>query len=344
MTEQGSKRQSLQNWLCTAAAADEVTITSMQPLSGGAVQENWLIDCRIDGGPKSGQQALVLRSDAPSSIAASLSRVEEFHVLRAAFAAGVIVPEPLWLCEDKGIIGRDFYLMQRVGGLALGTKIVKDLSLGGDREALGRQLGRELAKIHAITPHNTQLEFLARPKGHPALEAIGTLRAFLDDMDEARPMLEWGLRWAELNLPPAVKPVLVHRDYRTGNYLVDQHGLTAILDWEFAAWGDPMSDIGWFCARCWRFSRPDLEAGGITQRKIFYQAYEEQSGQPVDHQAVLFWELIAHIRWAVIALQQAQRHLSGREPALELALVGRLLPDLEYNILNMTQPLREAAS
>ncbi len=43
-------------------------------------------------------------------------------------------------------------------------------------------------------------------------------------------------------------------------------GLTAVLDWEFAAWGDPMLDLGWLCTECWRCSRKDLEAGGIGSR------------------------------------------------------------------------------
>ena len=66
-------------------------------------------------------------------------------------------------------------------------------------------------------------------------------------------MLEWGLRRLELSPPAAGEVVLTHQDFRTGNYMLDTTGLTGILDWEFAAWGDPMTDIGWFCARCWRF-------------------------------------------------------------------------------------------
>jgi len=45
---------------------------------------------------------------------------------------------------------------------------------------------------------------------------------------------------------------------------------------------------------------------------------------------------MATLRWAVIALQQGQRHLSGEEPSLELALTARMLPELELDILNMT--------
>jgi aminoglycoside phosphotransferase (APT) family kinase protein len=141
-----------------------------------------------------------------------------------------------------------------------------------------------------------------------------------------------------LNRPPNPEITLVHQDFRTGNYLLDENGLTGILDWEFAGWGDPMSDLGWFCAECWRFSRPDLEAGGIASRRAFYGGYEAGSGRTINDEAVRFWELMAHIRWAVIALQQAHRHLSGTQRSLELALTGRLLPDLELRVLDMTAP------
>ena len=52
--------------------------------------------------------------------------------------------------------------------------------------------------------------------------------------------------------------------------------------------------------------------------------------------AVRYWEVMAHVRWAVIALQQAERHLSGVEPDIELALIGRRLAELEYELLAMT--------
>ncbi|MNF12535.1 hypothetical protein D3C80_2140590 [compost metagenome] len=50
---------------------------------------------------------------------------------------------------------------------------------------------------------------------------------------------------------------------------------------------------------------------------------------------------MATLRWAVIALQQTQRHLSGEEPSLELALTGRLLPELELEILRLTSGAKQ---
>ena len=338
MSRLKDNRKRLQNWLATVASADLVEITDVKPLTGGAIQENWRLECKIKGGPNAGLQRYVLRSDALSVVASSLSRSQEFRVLKLVHSVGVTVPEPLWLCEDKRVIGSVFYIMRLVGGIGLGPKVVKDLALGGDRKILGETLGRELAGIHSIHPPNDELDFLPLPTANPALECIAKLRQHLDSMGESRPALEWGLRWAELNLPPDPEITLIHNDFRTGNYLLDEHGLTGILDWEFAAWGDPMCDIGWFCAKCWRFSRPDMEAGGITTRQVFYDGYLAVSGQVIDTFAVNFWEVMAHIRWAVIALQQVHRHISGAQQSLELALIGHLLPELEHQVLEMTKP------
>lgn len=335
LSEHGAE---LEAFLAEAAGARRARIRDSAPLHGGAIQENWRLDLELEGGPRAGEHELVLRSDSASAIAVSLTRAQEFHVLCAAFAAGVTVPEPLWLCEDPDVIGRPFYVMRRIEGEAIASRIVRNPELGGDRTRLAERLGRELARIHSITPPRSDLDFLEMPQGHPAQVAIDRYRRHLDDLGVARPALEWGLRWCERHLPASHETVLVHQDFRTGNYMVDGDGLVAILDWEFAAWGDPMSDLGWFCARCWRFGRDDLEAGGIGPREAFERGYAEASGRAIDPDAVYFWEVVAHIRWAVIALQQAERHLSGAEPSLELALIGRRPPEMELDVLEMTAP------
>src|SRR5262249_49641521 len=193
----------------------------------------------------------------------------------------------------------------------------KDKSLGIDRIELAERLGAELARIHSIGPGEPGLEFLPLPWPSPAQAAIDGLRAHLDRLDRGHPVLEWALRRLELTAPPAGEIVLIHQDFRTGNYMVDGTGLTGILDWEFASWGEPMTDIGWFCARCWRFGVVALEAGGIAPRADFYGGYERASGRKIDGPAVRYWEAMAHVRWGVIALLQANRHISDGEPSLE---------------------------
>jgi aminoglycoside phosphotransferase (APT) family kinase protein len=336
-------KQGLENFVATAASASSARIISMRRLGGGAVSENWAVDLSIHGSKLAGEHALVVRADAQSRIGESLSRAEEFAVQRAAYLEGVAAPEPLWLCADSAHIGRPFYVMRRASGLADPRRLACEETLLVSREALAKQLGQELARLHRIAPPRNELDFLVVPDRDVALVRVVQFRAALDALPEPQPVLEWAIRWLETNAPDPQPLVLCHRDYRTGNFMVDDGQLSAILDWEFAGWSEAYEDIGWFSARCWRFGAVEREAGGIGSRAAFYRGYERESGRSIDAARVPYWEAVATVRWAVIALQQAQRHLSGREPSLELALTGRLVPELELDLLRHIEMIERKA-
>jgi len=325
-------------WLAREMRATGVRIGGYQRLSGGAIQGNFGLDVEVFGGPHAGRHALVLRTDAPSLVAASNSRSQEFAALRAAHAAGVLAPEPLFLCLDRSVIGREFFVMRRIAGFGAGHRMVRDSALVPDGPALARELGANLARIHAIRPPQPGLEVLGPPPPDPARAVIARCRGHLDAMNESHPTLEWGLRWCEIHAPAPSDITLVHRDYRTGNYLVEGGHLTGALDWEFAGWGDPREDLGWLTARCWRFGAVDLEAGGIAPVEPFLEGYESVAHRTITRDELDYWQVIAHLRWAVIALQQARRHLQGGETSLELALTGRIVHELECEIMHLTRP------
>jgi aminoglycoside phosphotransferase (APT) family kinase protein len=328
-------------WLAAQAGAASVLVDDLRRLSGGAIQENWAADLVIDGGPHEGTVPVVIRCDAPSGVGDSHSRAQEFALLRAAFDAGVTVPEPLWR-GDKSVFGRDFFVMRRVQGTAAGHRLVKEAAPGGDRRALTRRLGEEIARIQRVQP-SADLTFLERPATHPARHFVAKSRAFLDAYHTPYPALEWVLRWLDNNVPDAgawmpAQLVLAHRDFRTGNYMVDAQGLTAVLDWEFAAWSHPLEDLGWLCARCWRFGQQgeDRAAGGIGSRADLLAGYNAVSGRNVQPADLYYWEVFGELRWAMIAIDQGERHISGRERGLELALTSHIVPELELNLLRMT--------
>ena len=309
-------------WIvCEALGRAGVRIVSARRLTGGAIHENWRLDLEGTASP------LVLRKSGRSTIPESQPRAWEYAVQAAAHAAGVRTPRPLLLCEDTGLLGSAFFLMEWASGTARPGEILA----GEDTAGLAAELGAQLALIHSVAPPPGD----GRIGGNAPDDAIARYRGYLDRHARPHPVLEWGLRWLEINAP-AVETVLVHGDFRTGNYLVREGRLAAVLDWEFAGLSDPHADLGWFCAKCWRYERYDREAGGLASREVFYGAYQQAGGRRVDRELVAYWEVMAHVRWGIIALQQADRHLSGRECALELALLGRRLAELEHEILEMT--------
>ena len=131
-------------------------------------------------------------------------------------------------------------------------------------------------------------------------------------------------------------------DGRTGgnnafdpNLLVDADGLAAVIDWEFAHVGDPCEELGYLCLRDWRFGNDSLRVGGLSKRETFLQAYEGFSNTQIDRHSVDWWEVFGNVRWAAICLNQAERHLSGRESSVELASLGRRSLDMQAEALSL---------
>ena len=319
------------------ATVDEaMTVNNLTRLSGGAVQENFGAEIILADGD---HHSVVVRTDAVSQVSASLSRAEEFNVLQVAFEGGVTVPQPMWCCEDTDFIGRPFYIMQRAPGTAAAHQLVRDDALVPDRRQLLLRLGEELAKIHAVSPFAPELASLPSAGDSPALHRIAEYRGFLDDLGAAEPALEWALGCLTRHAPPAGPLAFCHGDFRTGNFMVHDGDVSAILDWEFASFSDPMEDLGWFCARCWRFGQWDRPAGGLGSREVLFEGYERTSGVAVDPRVVRYWELMATVRWAVIALQQGARYSAGGEASLELVLTGYMVPEMCLDALLLADEL-----
>ena len=328
-------RDALAAWLAAQAGAGGARIEKTTTLSGGAIHQHWRIDVAFEGGPYSAEGdsiALVLRAEGDATLEESHSVEQEFAIARAAFEAGVAVPEPLWQCDDA-VLGRAFSIWRFVEGVAAGHLLVRDETLGGPRPALLERLGEELARIQALTPGAAGLEWLPVPEPSAALASVATYRAALDAHPTPRPALEWGLRWLEREAPETERLVLVHSDYRTGNFIVGEDGLRGVLDWEFARWGDPLEDPGWLSARCWRFNQYDRRAGGLGDLGDFERGY----GRELPPRALHYWEVMAHVRWAIIAIHQGERHSSGRQPSLELALTGRIVDEVELEVLTLIE-------
>ena len=314
----------------TALAAHGATLTSVKPLHGGACQENFKVELTVDGRP----QTMALRSDAKSSLPGSIQRKAEFSVIEAATKAGVKTPAARWLSLDLLRQGADAYFLDWVSGEAIGRRVVRNPELEGARAKLPGELAATLAKLHTVTPATTTLP-LRLPRASPAEDALRDLLEMMDRMPGVYPAVEFGLQWLAARIPEEREVVLVHGDFRTGNFMVTPDGLSAVLDWEFARWGSPYEDLGWISVRDWRFNRLDLPVGGFSKRAPFYAAYAQASGRAVDERAVLWWEIVGNLRWALGSVNQGERYLSGEQTDLELIAIARRNVEMEFEALRL---------
>src|SRR6266851_1022227 len=304
--------------------------------SGGASRQTWSFDAIVNGE----RHGLILRRDPPtlghaaasppSERSTSLDRATEFRVLRAAFRAGVRAPEVLFELSPADGLG-EAYVMRRIGGTAIARKLLRDPPYATARGRIAAQLGEILARIHA-----TDLATLPPLAHREAADHIAGLRRQLDLLGQPQPVFELALAWLDRRKPaPTARPVLVHGDYRTGNYLADESGVTAILDWEAAHLGDPIEDLGWLCVKSWRFGAVDKPAGGFGSREALWAAYECAGGAKVDPARAHWWEVFGTARWGIICHNQAFRHLSGSIKSMELASIGRRAVETEVDLLQL---------
>jgi aminoglycoside phosphotransferase (APT) family kinase protein len=315
-------------------------VSGLKLIAGGASQEAWSLDVDVERGAHTGRYQMVLRRDMGGALSSAvLPRDREFAVLDAVFEAGVLAPRPYWYFDaaELGQDGRHAFLMQRLSGETIGRRIVRDPGLARARAALPAEMGCALAAIHAVSTNDPRLAFMqpGSASSSPAQTAIARLVVDLDAIDEPHPAIELGIRWLIRNDPGPTEITLLHGDFRIGNMVVGPDGLRGVLDWESAHCGDPHSDLAWPCVRAWRFGADTLEFGGISSRQPFVAAYEEQSGRKVDAFRLFYWEVLGNVRWAVGALGQARRHLSGQERSIELAALGRIAAEMEHEALSL---------
>ncbi len=293
-------------------------------LPGGASNEAWAVDVRT----ADGELPLLVRRAAGGVIHTdTLSLEHEFRVIEAAYEAGVRVPRPYGYLAE--LSGREAFVVERVEGETIGRRIVREPELAAAREALPLQLADELAKVHALAPE--EVPFLG------ARDVLDRFEVELDSVGEPHPAIELGLRWLRDHRPEPLDPVVSHGDFRIGNVVVSERGLEYLLDWEFAHVGDPREDVAWPLVRAWRFGVDERRLGGVGDVEPYLERYVELTGRPIEVDDLFWWEVLGNVKWATGALTQSRRHLNGQERSVELAVLGRLAAEMEYELLHLLE-------
>jgi len=221
-------------WL---GAHDAITVTL---IAGG--RSNLTYHVVVDG------EDLVLRRPPLGHVLATAHDMgREFTVISALAQTPVPVPGAIRFCSDESVLGAPFYLMRRVPGTVFRSREQTDTLGAAGRRELAFAMMDTLASLHQVDYRQVGLEDFGRPEGFVARQ-VKRWNAQLD-RSRSRPLpLVDALRdRLAATIPATSGPgAIVHGDYRLDNLIVapDGHGIRAVLDWEMATLGDPLTDLG----------------------------------------------------------------------------------------------------
>ena len=251
--------------------------------------------------------------------------------MRVVEAAGVPTPHIVHVLAPADGIGRGF-LMQYIEGEGLGHRIVRSEAFAAIRPKLAFQIGGILARMHGVD--TALLPGLPRKSAESVVAGLHeTYRRF----SQPRSVLELAFSWLRERMGTDTAATLVHGDFRNGNMIVGPDGVRAVLDWELAHLGDPISDLGWLCTNSWRYGEIDRPVGGFGRREDLVAGYEAAGGAKVDPAALHYWEVLGTLRWGVMCIEMGARAKQSDRP-IELSVIGRRASETEIDLLRLIAP------
>jgi aminoglycoside phosphotransferase (APT) family kinase protein len=291
--------------------------------SGGA--SNWTYRLRYRN------RDLVLRRPPAGTKAKSAhDMAREYKVQLALKPVYPAVPTMVGLCQDPGVLGTDFYVMEHVDGFIPRARLPEGMNLGPEQtRELCTHVIDKLIELHRVDFRAAGLESLSKGPGYPRRQVEG----WIDRYEKARtwnvPSYRDVRDWLQAHIPDDLGSCVIHNDWRLDNVVLDRQAPTrviGVLDWELATIGDPLMDLGsalayWVHADDDRFMRAarrqPTHLPGMLRREEVVAYYLERTGlKPTDW---TFYEVFGLFRLAGIAQQIYYRyhHRQTRNPAFK---------------------------
>jgi aminoglycoside phosphotransferase (APT) family kinase protein len=273
----------LQRWVREQGLGS--TVSGVEPLTGGT--QNIVVRLQVDGRP------MVLRRPPvhprPTSDKTMLREIAALRTL-----AGTPVPHPGFIagCDDLGVLGVVFYLMEEVDGFNPGDDMDEAYVRNADwRHQVGLSYAASLAQLGNVEWEGRPLAELKRPGSfleRQVPQFLRLLESYRHDRYEPESLAVAELaEWLESNRPSDGAPGIMHGDPHLSNVLLrrDKPELAAFVDWEMCTVGDPLLDLGWMLI-CWPLETNTITAGGelaalggLATRRELLEAYFSAGGR-----------------------------------------------------------------
>jgi aminoglycoside phosphotransferase (APT) family kinase protein len=278
---------------------------------------------------EAGADRFVMRKKPPGTLLQSAHQVErEFRIIKALENTDVPVPRAYLLCEDTGVIGTAFFVMDFVPGRIYLEPILPGMTRD-DRAAVYDSIDDTMARLHKVDFRAVGLGDYGRPDGYISRQVARWTKQYKAAEMEPIPAMDRLMEWIAGHIPEKDETTISHGDFRLGNLMLHptEPRVVAVLDWELSTLGHPIADLAWNCmgyhypaeyADAGSFAGNDLKALGIPAEDEYLAAYCRRTGREKIEDWP-FFVAFSFFRGAAIAQGIAMRAKMGNAAAPDAA-------------------------
>jgi len=306
---------------------------TLKQYAGGASNMTYLLQWQENNtAVKNNQYEAILRT-APlgANIKSAHDMGREYKVLRLLQNHFKYSPKALLMCEDETIIGRPFYIMQKVEGIIPRKSFPMPVSAQLATKMCHELLDVHIA-LHTIDIEKTGLISLGQPHGYIQRQISGwNLRYEKAKLEDSLPAQEL-MQWLDEQQPKDTLSSFIHNDYKFDNVVFSAQNpekICAVLDWEMATVGSPLMDLG--CSMAYWIEKTDPPAmqairmmptqlDGMLTRQQIVRYYAEK--RHIDISEFNYFYVFGLFRLAVIVQQIYKRYALGKTSNLAFKNFG----------------------
>jgi aminoglycoside phosphotransferase (APT) family kinase protein len=317
-------RARLTEWFATQLPGrpEQVSVEDLDQVAFGHSAETTVLTLRWRDGDRDRRQGLVVRLRPPvPGLLEPYDLRRQFAILRALEPTAVRSPRVFWHEASGEVLGREFYVMERLEGTVYERTVPADLAASPERLGrMSRSIVEQIAAIHRVDRNRAGLAFLGDGTGF----LDGELAHWSSEMHRMQrgplPALERLLAELIARKPQqGLAVTLVHGDPKPGNFAFVGDEVRAVFDWELTSVGDPLADIGWAEVNWTTPGSFTNRAGALTTDELV-QLYEELTGIAVVHRE--WYRAFQGFKLVVIMLVASMLFDRGSTDDLRFAAMG----------------------
>jgi aminoglycoside phosphotransferase (APT) family kinase protein len=311
--------------------ARDLTLSQFTQTAVGWSHAIYIFDAHWQENGQSVTRGFCLRKDPGVGLLRELSDLkEQYRVLQTLEPTPVPTPKVYWYEEDPALLDGPFFVMEKIAGEATNpwSRAGKHYyAEAAKRGRLPRSFVEALATLHNLDWQAAGLDFLGVPgPGRDfALREVAKWESLIQQsLRKPEPVLTEVLMWLKANAPTCQRLAFVHGAYRTGNLMIDDDVISAVIDWELQVIGDPMYDVAYVLSDLNREGSPLLSC--VVEREFFLDYYQQLTGLTVDLEACRYYEILYMMRSTAFWLSASGLFSEGKNKDLRLARTAYSVP------------------